>query len=180
MVSRRIRVSCRYQLRRFRRFVVHRVLHADDPPQRLALGVAIGVFVAFTPTFGVQMLLAAFLAWVFRANKVVSAAAVWISNPATILPMYGSAYYVGCWVLRQSPVAREDFKALLHPPEGWLAATRFYWESIWSVAEPMWVGGVLVGLVCAYLMYLFVERTVRWYRLRRFGTLHVSRVLQRR
>lgn len=145
------------------------MLHADDPPQRLALGVAIGVFVAFTPTFGVQMVLAACLSWMFRANKVVSVAAVWISNPATMVPMYYSAYHVGCWVLRQSPIDRAGFIALLHPPDGWLAATKFYWNQMWSVAEPMWVGGVLVGLASAYLMYVFVDRFIRWYRLRRFG-----------
>ena len=167
MVTRRLRIGIRYRIRQVRRFIVHNILHADDPPHRLALGLAIGAFVAFTPTLGLQMVLAGMLSWLLRANKVVSVAAVWVSNPATIVPIYGSAYYVGCWVLRQTPGDREWLTGLLHPPEGWLQATRFYWEQMASIARPMWVGGILVGLVCGYVMYVVAERTISWYRARR-------------
>ena len=52
-------------------FVVYGVLHADDTPHRIALGVAIGIFVTFTPTLGFQMILVAVIATLLRANKFV-------------------------------------------------------------------------------------------------------------
>lgn len=49
---------------------------------------AVGMLVAFTPTTGVQMVIAGFLSWLLRANKATSVAVVWISNPITMVPMY--------------------------------------------------------------------------------------------
>ena len=75
---------------RVRHFVLHDILHADDPPHRLALGVAIGMFVTFTPTVGLQMVLVGVLAWLLRANKLVGLPVVWLSNPATVVPIYST------------------------------------------------------------------------------------------
>ena len=95
MIYRRhIRARFRLYLHRARKFIYHNVLHADDPPHRLALGAAIGVFVAFTPTVGLQMMLTVSLAWLLRANKVIGLPVVWISNPATLVPIYYSCYVV--------------------------------------------------------------------------------------
>ena len=74
--------------RKSRRFIVHRVLHADDTPHRIALGVAAGLFIGLTPTVGFQMVLAVALAAALRANKVVCIPMVWITNPFTIIPIY--------------------------------------------------------------------------------------------
>ena len=70
-MSRHLLVRFRLLSRRIRRFIIHNILHADDPPHRLALGVAIGMFMTFTPTVGVQSILVALTAWVLRANKLV-------------------------------------------------------------------------------------------------------------
>jgi len=48
--------------KRLKRFLVHNVLHVDDTPHRIALGVAIAIFVTWTPTIGFQMLLTIALA----------------------------------------------------------------------------------------------------------------------
>ena len=85
--------------RRFRDFCVYRILQANDPPHRLALGIAIGTFATFTPFIGLQMVLCIFLAWVLRAKKAVGIPIVWISNPVTIIPIYYPCYALGCMLL---------------------------------------------------------------------------------
>ncbi len=171
MVRRRVKVWYRLRRRRLRRFVYHNLLHADDPPHRLALGMAIGIFVAFTPTVGIQMVLAAAISWVMRANKFVSMAVVWLSNPATILPIYWYCYRLGCAVLAQDPIGREWWGALAHPPDGWWSAVVFYWSRFLHIAGPLWLGCVVVGLACAYPVYFIVDRSIRWYRIKRWGSL---------
>ena len=54
-------------------------------PERKALagGLAVGVFIALTPTPGVQMILAAMAAIALRVNLPVAVAACWVTNPAT-------------------------------------------------------------------------------------------------
>lgn len=66
MYRRHILARFRLYSRRSRKFFYHNVLHADDPPHRLALGAAIGVFVAFMPAVGFQMMINFFLAWLLR------------------------------------------------------------------------------------------------------------------
>ncbi|MDA1054245.1 MAG: DUF2062 domain-containing protein [Planctomycetota bacterium] len=95
MIAHRVTGRFRSAWRKCRRFVLHSVLHTDDPPARLALGAAIGMFFMFTPTFGFQMLLVVFVAWLLRANKAVGLPIVWISNPATMIILYYPCYYIG-------------------------------------------------------------------------------------
>ena len=64
----------------------------------IARAFAVGLFCAFVPIPG-QMLLAAGLAIIFRANFPISVALVWVTNPITIPAMFFSAYKLGTWIL---------------------------------------------------------------------------------
>ncbi|MBW3598332.1 MAG: DUF2062 domain-containing protein [Planctomycetes bacterium] len=171
MFRRHFRAMYRLQSRRLRRFVMHSVLHADDPPHRLALGAAIGIFVTFTPTVGIQMLVAIFLAWLLRANKAIGVPLVWISNPATFVPMYYPCYVVGRLILRRPPIEPGWWKELADPPGGWSTAISFYWTKFLEIALPLWVGCLVVGLTLGYLTYHFTYRAICAYRMRRWGQL---------
>jgi uncharacterized protein len=157
--------------RRTRRLVVNQVLHANDPPHRLALGVAIGVFVTFTPTIGFQMMLVLFLAWLFRANKAVGLPVVWLSNPATLVPIYWPCYQLGRWLLQAPPIRAAWWNSITHPPAGWAERVEFYWTRFTEVFWPLWVGGIVIGLSAAYLTYYVVYFVLCSYRMQRWGQL---------
>ena len=157
--------------RRLRQFVIHNVLHADDPPHRLALGIAIGVFVAFTPTIGFQMVLAVFLAWLLGANKIIGAALVWISNPATIVPIYYPCYVVGRFICDSGGVSFRWWRELGSPPEGWWDGVVFYWNRFTEIAVPLWVGCLLVAINLGYLSYRASLSAICIYRMKRWGQL---------
>lgn len=160
--------SPRSWFRRFRakvrRLIYHDILHADDPPHNLALGVGLGLFVAFTPTVGIQMLIAGFLSWLLRANKAVSMAMVWISNPATLVPIYWYSYRIGCLILAVEPIGWEWWQELTTPPDRWWPAVKFYWTRFVEVAGPLWLGGCLVGIVVGCAMYNVTYHLIRLYR----------------
>jgi uncharacterized protein len=163
--------------RRTRRFVVRQVLHADDPPHRIALGTAIGVFVTFTPTIGFQMVLVLFLAWLLGANKAVGLPVVWLSNPATLVPIYWPCYQLGQWVLQTPPISAAWWNAITHPPAGWAERVAFYWTRFTEVFWPLWVGGVAIGFLTAYVTYYSVYFTLCSYRMRRWGQLTPPRLI---
>jgi uncharacterized protein (DUF2062 family) len=94
---------------RTKHFFVHGIFHLDDTPHRIALGVAIGMFVAWTPTIPFQMMLTVALCFVCRANKVVGLPFVWLTNPLTLIPVYTPNLFVGQWLLGK-PVG--DFSQL--------------------------------------------------------------------
>jgi uncharacterized protein len=76
-------------------FIKFRILHVDDTPQRIARGVAVGLWVAYTPFLGLHMFLALAIAALIRANKVLAVLFVWVSNPLTLLPIHVPAYLLG-------------------------------------------------------------------------------------
>jgi uncharacterized protein len=171
MFRRHVRARFRIYLRNARTFVYRRILHADDPPHRLALGGAIGMFVACTPTIGFQMIISVFIAWLLRANKAIGVAVVWISNPATFVPIYYFCYVVGRTMLRRETVHHRWWAELAHPPPGWWDGIAFYWSRLMQIAVPLWVGCIVVGVLTAYPTYYILYVTIRAYRLRRWGQL---------
>lgn len=171
MNLRQLRARSRLTMRRLRRYLVHNILHADDPPHRLALGVAIGLFVTFTPTLGIQMVLILLLAWLCRANLVIGLPVTWVSNPLTIWPIYYACYKVGTFVVGGDRVNRAWWEQLKDPPDGWISAISFYWERLMTVASPLWVGCLIVATLIGIASYIATYRLVVWYRMRRWGSL---------
>lgn len=64
-----------------------------------ARGVAIGLFIALTPTVGLQTLLMLVFCLLLRGNFPVAFAVSWISNPITLGPLYLGYYLLGERVL---------------------------------------------------------------------------------
>jgi len=164
----------RFVMRRLERFFIYRVLHVDDTPHRIALGVAIGIFIAWTPTIGFQMILTVLLSTLLRANKLVGLPFVWISNPLTVVPIYGPNYIIGCW-LSGRPYNSLDFliKAT-RVTGGWIDKVQAWWSATWQVFRPLWTGSILVGIILAILTYFTIYRAVAAYR-RHWHKVHPPR-----
>ncbi|MFO0944252.1 MAG: DUF2062 domain-containing protein [Pirellulales bacterium] len=150
-------------------FVVFRILRADDPPHRIALGIAIGLFVAFLPIVGVKTGLAFGLAWMLGANKAVSVPLVWLSNPVTIVPMSYPGYWLGCKIFHQSTSL--SWVETLRSKESWLVKSGQLMESLQDVALPLMLGCGIVAIALAIPSYYLSLISIRAYRLRLWGQL---------
>ena len=69
--------------RRAASYVGHRLRRLPDPPHRIARGIAAGVFVCFTPFFGLHFFMAAILAFLMQGNIVAALLATFFGNPLT-------------------------------------------------------------------------------------------------
>jgi len=58
-------------------------------------GLALGTFVALTPTFPFQMMIAGVLAYIFKVNVPLALSACWITNPLTMPIVYPLEYKLG-------------------------------------------------------------------------------------
>jgi uncharacterized protein (DUF2062 family) len=165
----RMKPSTRSRLQRIRRFVVHRILHADDTPHRIALGVAIGVFVAWMPFVGLQMVLVLVIAALLRANKVVGLPVVWLNNPLTA-PVNLLCFWLGCWVLRMEGNGAQIVQAIqdaLAPGVNVPHRIVGFFHAVEDVFLPWLVGSMIVGMVTAVPAYLLTRRAVEGVRRRR-------------
>ena len=70
-------------------------MRLDDPPHKLALAFALGVFIAFSPWLRFHVISCILFAWLFRVSKFVVITAAFLNNPWTIVPMYGFCIWVG-------------------------------------------------------------------------------------
>ena len=160
-----------------RKFLVHKILHIDDTPHRLALGVAIGFFIAWTPTIGFQSALVVLLAIVLKANKIVGLPFVWISNPLTLVPVYWPNYLFGNAVMAiftERP--RLTFKMFesavlefVKSSEGPFNSQT--WVNLYQLllkfldfTVDLWIGSILVGLIMAIISYFASYHLINWYR----------------
>lgn len=159
-------------------FCVYKILHADDPPHRLALGIAIGMFVTFMPLIGFQMMLSVFLAWMLGGNKLVGVPLVWLSNPLTIIPIYYPCYWLGCKLLGV-PVISDEWAQLkvnwatvkADPQVTWEDKVRFWWEGLAEFLGPLGLGCLIVASFVGVISYYGSLLAIRSYRIKRWGQL---------
>ncbi|MCK5473761.1 MAG: DUF2062 domain-containing protein, partial [Planctomycetes bacterium] len=72
----------------------------NDTPHRIAMGTALGLFVAWTPVLGLHILMVLGLALLLRANKFVAIVFIWVNNPLTMAAIYYPSYLLGRTILQ--------------------------------------------------------------------------------
>ena len=158
--------------RRIRFFVVHRILHTDDTPSRIARGVAIGMFIAWLPLIGLQTLLVLGLSFIFRANKVAGLPLVWISNPFTLGPVYYPSYLLGSVMLRLEPVNMASLESRFAEISSlsWSLQLRECVDLLFGgIFWPTFMGSLVVGTVMGVGAYFLTARAVKRHRQHRIA-----------
>lgn len=166
-------------------YVRHRVNRLPDQPHRIARGIFAGVFVSFTPLFGLHFLSAALVALVLRGNVLAALLATFIGNPLTFPVIAVSAMKLGKWMLgrRHGPeepeylgqtflAAGED---LHHNFLALFTADKMYWGGLVRFFHDVWlpylVGGLLPGVAAGVLCYYLSLPIVEAYQTRRRARL---------
>jgi len=147
-----------------------KILEAKDLPQRIARGVAIGSFIAVTPTIGLQSVLALLVATCARANRAAALAMTVILNPIGIIPpglWYLPAYYLGTFLLRMDPVGFSRAVEVYESPNGVFDKMGMLWSLGTEVYGPLLLGGMVMGTLVGLLMYFISLRLVLRYAERR-------------
>lgn len=162
-------------------YVKHRVRRLPDSPERIARGIAAGVFAAFTPFYGVHFVVAALLARLFNGNILAALSGTFFGNPLTYVPIGIASLQTGHWLLGTEFDTEVDSSfvgkffgvsediwnnllALVSDREAdWHGLEVFYYE----VFLPYLIGGVVPGLVTAVVCYFLSVPLIRVYQQRR-------------
>lgn len=133
----------------------------------IALGVAIGIFVAVTPTIGLQIFIAAFLSSICNANRPAAIIFVWTTNPITFPFVYGFTYWVGNLFWSGPPLFKVKEILMktdhaLDKGEVWhfydrLKTIMALWRNIFI---PLTIGGIIVGAVAGCIAYIIALRVI--------------------
>ncbi|SFO82889.1 DUF2062 domain-containing protein [Tranquillimonas alkanivorans] len=148
------------------RYVGHRLHRLPDPAYKISRGIACGVFVCFTPFFGLHFLMSAALAWLIRGNVVAALLATFFGNPLTFPFIAGISVELGQFMLGYDeplPLPRifgafsnasvemwQNVHAIFTPePTHWERLGDF----VVQVLLPYTVGGLIPGLIAAGISY---------------------------
>jgi len=155
------------RLRNRLRFIWRQVLKIRTTPHKVALGLAIGVFMACTPFLGVQTLLACAFAFMLRVSMPAAAIGTLVGNPLSWPANWSASYVFGALLLGLDPTYATDHLSetanslgatLMAPsPETLDAAV----NKLSPIVVPMVLGSVLVGLIAAIFSYYPTRRAVR-------------------
>ncbi|MBD9481699.1 DUF2062 domain-containing protein [Pseudomonas sp. PDM14] len=117
----------------------------------VARAMAMGLFAAFIP-LPMQMLIAASLAVMARANIPISVGLVWLTNPITMPPVFYCTYKLGAWVMQLPPIQLPDNLTF-----DWIT------QELSLVWQPFLLGSVIAGIVSGALAYAITMLYWRWW-----------------
>ncbi len=140
-----------------------RVIRLSDSSQKIALGLAIGAAISFTPLVGTHFIQAGFLAYVFRANFLASLIGTFAGNPWTFPFMWWAAMTFGSFIFELIGV---DSASL---PE------HIDFSVVWELIKhepvriflPWLLGGYLIALLSVPFSYMLFYRLVNGAKLAR-------------
>ena len=134
-----------------------RLLAIRDTPEAIAGGVAIGIFFAFTPFFGLKEVLTIFFAWLTRTNIIAAVLAVTAHN--LVLPLMPLIYFgeskIGYWLLSQPH----------HwPPASWKGPLEGHtwrsWATIYKIGKDLLIGSLVCTIPVAVISYFITKGIV--------------------
>jgi uncharacterized protein (DUF2062 family) len=169
-------------------YVWHRLRRLPDPPHRIARGIFCGIFVTFSPLFGLHFLLAFLVAKLIRGNIIAAILATFVGNPLTFFFIAASSLQTGHFLLSfgaktapeviHSSLGEKFVNAssdLKHNFYAMFTSARADWHELHifydEVFLPYLVGGILPGLVCGIIGYYISLPLIQVYQNRRKGLI---------
>ena len=160
-------------------YVKHRVRRLPDTPQKISRGIWAGVFVCFTPLFGLHFLFAFLIARLMRGNILAALMATFFGNPLTFpaigyvsinlgarllgLPQ-GRNIHLGQKFADASYDLWHNFMAIFTTEKiNWAGMQAFYDD----VFFPYLIGGIVPGLITATVFYYLSVPVIGAYQKRR-------------
>ncbi len=109
------------------RDLMSKLMALKDTPHAIAGGVAIGMFMGFSPLLGLKTVIAVGVAWLFRCNLI--AAAIAVSLHDVFIPLWPFLlrieYDIGYWLMNVPHHLPPKFSFHHTRPTSWLEWTAF-------------------------------------------------------
>ena len=124
-------------------------LALNEDEEKVAKGLAIGIFIGTIPIVGIHTISAILVASIFGYNRLAAAVGTYIpTNPWSTIPLFILEYYVGRLILRIFGIkfAYKNLSYSLKDPSQILKLGK-------AIYIPMLVGGIFLAFVFSILGY---------------------------
>ena len=169
-------------------YMLHRLRRLPDTPHAIARGLATGVFISFSPLFGLHFVLCTLIIWLIRGNFLASVVGNWFGNPVTLPFIALSSVSLGQVVTGQR--VHVNLPQIMHltgrmSTELWdnlfapFTSATAHWDAFVAFGQsyfmPYLIGGLILGTVFAIAAHETTWRTVAGLR-----QVRVRRLAERR
>ncbi len=121
----------------------------------MAAAFAIGVFIGMSPLLGIHTVLGLLAAWLFRLNRLITLAGVFVTNPWTIVPIYSFGTWVGARLMGMDN---------LIPEIDWSHITLFgFFKEFRPLLLPFLIGTTALGIISAVVSYFLIYKAAKKY-----------------
>ena len=145
-----------------------RILRLSASPHAIALGVALGVAISWTPFLGFHIMMAIAASYVLRGSVIAATLGTGFGNPVTFPFIWGLSWEFGTAMLGGPGTAQGQPVDLL------AMFQKLHFSELWTpVIEPMLVGSLPPALVSGVLVYLLTFYGARSFRARRSERLAI-------
>lgn len=144
--------------RRMFRYIRLRIQRLSDSTHSIALGLAIGVAMAFNPFIGTHFFQVALLAWILRANILCGLVGNCVGNPWTFPFIWWAGIQFGAYLFRMLGLS-----ASTHLPAhiDFGVITDMIVHNPFQLLLPWTIGGYVLGLLTVPVTYLVAYRVVK-------------------
>lgn len=126
------------------RALLRQVLHLQESPQRTALAFALGVFIAFSPAYGLHTAMVVLCTWLFGLNFLALLAGALVNNPWTVIPILGATYWTGALLLGRTDQPSFDWQDM---------SFSGIYQQVLPYAAPFVLGALVLSVLGALLSY---------------------------
>lgn len=126
------------------RALLRQVLHLQESPQRTALAFALGVFIAFSPAYGLHTAMVVLCTWLFGLNFLALLTGALVNNPWTVIPILGATYWTGAFLLGRTDQPSFDWQDM---------SFSGIYQQVLPYAAPFVLGGLVLSVLGALVSY---------------------------
>lgn len=138
---------------KFKKILVQ-LIRQHSSPHEIALGAGIGAFISCLPVYGLHTVLVILAAIIVRpANKIAIFLGTNLSLPPTIPFITWAGYEIGRFILNKNL-----------PPLDWGFFKNLTFQKITSFYQPLFIGSLILGVICAIVIYsltFFIVKKVK-------------------
>ncbi len=133
-----------------------KLLSYERCSHRFTLSACMGIYIAFSPFFGLHTAMVFAFSWFFALNcAIVLAVSMLVNNPWTMIPVYGSGYVFGDWMVRLFGITKHHNPAWMQACNSWIHQyTGLSGISFWGFL----IGGNVLGIGFGMLAYPVIKK----------------------
>jgi len=141
-----------YEFRKKIRREFYKIISAKGSEHSIALGFAIGSFIAILPSFGLDILIGLLIVLIFkRINKFSLFGSFVVWNPLTLFPIYFLSYQLGSVIFGSTPAIRFNVVMV---------------DMIYNFSARFFAGTFILSLLISVTSYFVIRISVNRYKRR--------------